>query len=123
MQRYPFQQSEKAPWRNYVSKVNSQTSVKSVWNRICKIKGKKSNTIVHRLSVSGKALTYNPSHNSSSAFSTDACTDAFTSVHNKAERHNLNFSSENVYNRPFCIKEFQDALVRRVHDTSAQISR
>ena len=54
--------------------------------------------------------------NSSSAFSTDA----FTSVCQKAERQNLNFSSENVevYNRPFSMQELWDALCR-AHDTSA----
>ena len=55
------------------------------------------------------------SYNYSSAFSTDT----FTSVRNKAEEENLNFSSENVevYNRPLCIEELQDALCR-AHDTS-----
>ena len=32
--------SKKTPWRNYISKLNSQASVKSVWNRIRKIKGR-----------------------------------------------------------------------------------
>ena len=46
------------------------------------------------------------SRNSSSAFSTDA------SVRQKAERQNLNFSSENVelHNRPFSMQELKDAL-------------
>ena len=53
--------------------------------------------------------------NSYSAFSTDA----FASVRKKAEKQNLNFSSDNgeVY-RPFSIEELQDAL-HRAHDTSA----
>ena len=34
-----IQYSKKTSWRNYVSKMNSQTLVKSVWNMICKIKG------------------------------------------------------------------------------------
>ena len=62
------------------------------------------------------ALADNFSHNSSSAFSTDA----FIFVRNKAEKHNLNFSSENVefYNRSFSVEELQDDL-HRAHDTSA----
>ena len=61
-------------------------------------------------------LADNVSHNSFSAFSTDA----FTSVPNKAEKQNMNFSSETVdaYNRPHCMDELQDAL-RRARDTSA----
>ena len=62
------------------------------------------------------ALADNISHNSSSAFSTDA----FTSVRCRAEKNNINFSSENVevYNMPFFLEELQDAL-RRARDTSA----
>ena len=37
--RRDIRHSKKTSWRNYVSKMNSQTSVKSVWNRIRKIKG------------------------------------------------------------------------------------
>ena len=61
--------------------MNSQTSVKSVWNRIRKIKGKNTSNTVHHLSVNDRdvtshhdianALADNVSHNSSSAFSTD----------------------------------------------------
>ena len=117
---------KKTSWRNYISKLNSQASVKSVWNRIRKIKGKESTNSIHHLSVNDRdvtshrgmanALTDNFSHNSSSAFSTDA----FTSVRCKAEKQNINFSSENVdvYNMPFSLEELQDAL-RRAHDTLA----
>ena len=118
--------SKKTSWRNYVSKLNSQTSVKSVWNRIRKIKGKESSNSIHHLSANDRdvtshrdianALADNFCHNSSSAFSTDA----FASVRSKAEKHNINFSSENaeVYNNSFSLEELQDAL-RRAHDTSA----
>ena len=43
----------------------------------------------------------------------------FTSVRCKAEKQNINFTSENVevYNRSFSLEELQDAL-RRAHDTS-----
>ena len=106
--------------------MNSQTSVKSVWDRIRKIKGKDTSNTVHYLSVNDRdvtshhdianALADNVSHNSSSAFSTDA----FASVRKKAERQTIQFSSDNaeVYNRPFSMEELQDAL-RRAHDSSA----
>ena len=97
-----------------------------MWNRIRKIKGKVSTNYIHHLSVNNRdvtshrdianALADNVSHHSSSAFSTDV----FTSVRCKAEKQNINVSSENVevYNRPFSLEELQDAL-RRAHDTSA----
>ena len=90
--RRDIRHSKKTFWRNYVSKMNSQTSVKSVWNRIRKIKGKDTSNTVHHLSVNDRdvtsnrdianALADNFSHNISSAFSTDA----FASVRKKAEK-------------------------------------
>ena len=118
--------SKKTSWRNYVSKLNSQGSVKSVWNRIRKIKGKESTNSIHHLSVNDRdvtshrgianALAANLSHNSSSAFSTDA----FASVRKKAEKQTIKFPSDNaeVYNKPFSTEELRDAL-RRAHDTAA----
>ena len=117
--------SKKTSWRSYVSKMNYQTSVKSVWNRIRKIKGKDTSNTVHHLSVNDRdvtshrdianALADNISHNSS-AFSTDA----FVSVRKKAKKQTLKFSSDNaeVYNKPLSMEELRHAL-RRAHDTSA----
>ena len=41
--------SKKTSWRNYISKLNSQASVKSMWNMIHKIKGKQSSNYIHHL--------------------------------------------------------------------------
>ena len=125
--RIYIRHSKNTAWRNYVSKMNSQTSIKSVWNRIRKIKGKESSNTIRHLTVNDRdvtshrdianSLTDNVSLNYSSAFRTDA----FTHVRQRAERENLSFSSQNVevYNRPFSMQELQDAL-RRAHDTSAR---
>ena len=82
--------------------MNSQTSVKSVWIRIRKIKRKDTSNTVHHLSVNDRdvtshrdianALADNLSHNSSSAFSIDA----FASVRKKAEKQTITFSSDNA---------------------------
>ena len=105
--------SKKTSWRNYVSKMNSETLIKSIWNRIRKSKGKESSNTVNNVSVTShcdiaNALADNFSHNSSSSFSTDAN----TSVSNKDEKQNLNLSSENVdvYTRPFSVDELQDQM-------------
>ena len=123
--RRDIRHSKKTFWRNYVSKMNSQTSVKSVCNRIRKIKGQDASKTVHHLSVNDRdvtshrdianALADNISHNSSFTFSTDD----FASVRKQAEKQSITFSSDNaeVYNRPFSMEELQDAL-RRAHDTS-----
>ena len=105
---------------------SKKTSVKSVWNRILKIKVKDTSNTLHHLSVNDRdvtshrdianALADHFSHNSSPAFSTDA----FASVRKKAEKKTLKFSSDNaeVYNKPLSMEELRDAL-RRAHDTSA----
>ena len=106
--RRNIQHSKKISWRNYVSKMNSQISVKSVWNRIRKIKGMESSSIIHDLFVNDRdvtshrdianALADNLSYNSSSVFSTDA----FATVRKEGEIQTINFSSDNteVCNRP-----------------------
>ena len=107
--RRVIRHSKKTSWRNYVSKVNFQTSVRTVWYRICKIKGKDTSNTVDHLSVSDRnvmfhcyianALADNYFPNSSPTFSTDA----FASVCKKAEKQTIKFSSDNAeeYNRPF----------------------
>ena len=79
--RRDIRHSKKTSWRNYVSKMNSQTMVKSVWNMIRKIKGKDTSNTFHHLSVNDRDVVYhrdianaladNFCNNSSSAFSTD----------------------------------------------------
>ena len=120
--RRDIRHSKKTSWINYVSKINSKTSVKSVWNRIRKIKGKEpSNTVsvnVNDRDVTSyrdiaNALADIFSHNSSSAFS------RYAYVRKKAARQNIHFLSDNteVYNRPFSIEELHDA--HKAHDSSA----
>ena len=114
--RTDIRHSKKTSWRNYLSKMNSQTSVKSVWNRIRKIKGKHTSNTVHHLSVNDRDVTSHRdianaladkfSHNSSSAFSTDS----FASVRKKAEKQTIKVSSDNaeVYNKPLSMEELWD---------------
>ena len=73
-----------------------------MWNRIRKIKEKESTNSIHHLSVNDRdvtshrdianALADNVSHNSSSAFSTDA----FASVRKKVEKQTINLLSDNA---------------------------
>ena len=106
--------------------MNSQISVRSVWNRIRKIKGKDTSNTVHHLSVNDRdvmshhdianALADNISHNSSFASNTDA----YASVCKKAEKQTIKFSFDNTeeYNRPFSMEKLYNDLLR-AHDTSA----
>ena len=56
--RRDIRHSKKPSWRKYVSKMNSQTSVKSEWIRIRKIKGKEPSNTLHHLSVNDRDATH-----------------------------------------------------------------
>ena len=45
--RRTIRQAKKNTWHNYVSKLNSRSSIKKVWNMIRKIKGKNSSSVNH----------------------------------------------------------------------------
>ena len=89
--RRDIRHSKKTSWRNYVSKMNSQTLVSSVWNLISKIKGNDTSSTVHNLSANTRDVTFhrgvantladNISHNYS-----------FASVRKKAEKQTIRFS-------------------------------
>ena len=47
--RRTVRQSKKKSWQNYVSKLNSRTSIKKVWEMVKKISGKRSSTALNHL--------------------------------------------------------------------------
>ena len=44
--------------KHYVYEMNFETLAKSVWNKMCKIKGKNTNNTVRHLSVNNKEVTF-----------------------------------------------------------------
>ncbi len=105
-------------WRNFVSKLTTQTPIKKCWEMIRKIKGKNGGPLFHHLEKDGKKLT-DPKEivtalgetfkNNSSAgnYSTK-----FQKNRQKKERKRLKFLSENLekYNKLFAIEELLSAL-------------
>ena len=55
--RRMIRQSKRTTWRNYVSQLNSQSSVKKTWDMIRKISGKGQINPVKQLVVSGQQIT------------------------------------------------------------------
>ncbi|KAK6171735.1 hypothetical protein SNE40_018173 [Patella caerulea] len=120
-----IRQAKKSSWQGYVSRINSRTSSKSVWDRIRRIKGKSSALSVNHLNVDNTTLTTFPdianslastiSFNSSSNFSSDA----FQGIKHQQEKRRLNFKSRNdeCYNDKFSISELRDSL-KRARDTA-----
>ncbi|KAG1696611.1 RNA-directed DNA polymerase from mobile element jockey [Nymphon striatum] len=55
--RSTIRQSKRESWRQYVSKLNSQSTIKSAWDRLRKIRGKGTSDGYKHLNVGGTAIT------------------------------------------------------------------
>ncbi|KAG1677310.1 RNA-directed DNA polymerase from mobile element jockey [Nymphon striatum] len=123
--RRTIRQAKRESWRQYVSKLNSQSSIKSAWDRLRKIRGKGTSDAYKHLNVGGTAITSQLGianalgqsfcRNSSS----DNCTGSFRSYKNRAESQQLDFKTTNteVYNQVFSLEELRRSL-RASKDTS-----
>ena len=123
--RRTLRQAKRDSWRGYVSRLNSRTPVKKVWQMIKRIAGKPQPTTVSHLEVNGttvdqphdiaNTLASTISHNSSSSHYTTV----FQHYKAQAEKCHLNFKSNNAesYNQLFSMPELQSALCRS-HDTA-----
>ena len=125
--RRTIRQAKKVSWRNYVSKLNSRSSIKKVWQMVRKISGKNNySNVVHLKKSDGSeaqskqdiadTLASNFSHNSSS----EHYTDKFQDIKQSKESKNINFKSQNNedYNKPFSMSELLDSL-HKANDTAA----
>ena len=123
--RRTIKQSKRMSWRQYVSRLNSRSSVKKTWEMIRKISGKNSRSNVGHLNVDDDVVT-------SKADIADVLADTFakkssSSNYSKSfqklqytkEKTKLNFKSNNNehYNKDFTIKELRKAL-KKCHDTA-----
>ena len=99
--RRTIRSSRRQSWQTFVSKINSRTSLKKVWNLVSKISGKKSPTAVHHLNVNNNEITSGLDiantfgHTFSSNSSTEHYTDAFNAHCKKVEKQPLKFKSNN----------------------------
>jgi ribonuclease HI len=118
-------ESKRNSWKQYVSKLNSRTPAKKVWDMIRKISGKQLNTSKHLNNPDGSKCTEKhdivnllagefEKNSSSNHYS-----QKFQTYKNNIEKHKLNFDSDNIedYNIPFNITELHDSLTK-CHDTA-----
>ena len=123
--RKTIKTAKRTSWKQYVSKLNSRTPAKKVWDMIQKINGKsKTNKLIHLKSKNGNintskkeissVLGENFQQNSSSS----NYSETFQNI--KKEKEKLDFSSLNQekYNLPFNFNELSEAL-KKSHDTAA----
>ena len=125
--RRTVRQAKKKSWQTYVSKLNSRSSVKKVWDMVRKISGKnKAPTVNHLKKSNSESVTDQKdiadylaqtfSKNSSS----NNYSKQFQNFKNVQEKTKLNFKSNNEeqYNIPFSLQELRESL-SKAHDTAS----
>jgi exonuclease III len=112
-------------WKQYVSKLNSKTNIKSTWDMVRRISGKHNPSRVYHLTSNNVKITESADICNvlaeSFAFnsSADNYSPTFNTFRKIAEKKKLNFNSNNAecYNEYFTLHELQNAL-HRSNDTS-----
>ena len=122
--RRTIRSAKRKSWRDFVSRLDSRISVKTVWKAVRRIKGKDSNAIGH-LKVQGRTVT-SPKEiadclaaSIADQSSTAHYTPEFQRIKIREERYPINFLSDNSedYNQPFSLEELRDSLSKS-HDTA-----
>lgn len=123
--RKTIRTSKRDSWRSFVSKLNSSTPMKKVWNMVKRISGKSQPSYVRHLLIDNNKIE-NPqdiANALASTFSFNSSTDHYTKSFRKVqtlhEKRQLKFQSDNSesYNMTFSRSELQDAL-HQAHDTA-----
>ena len=124
--RRTVRRAKKKSWQSYVSKLNSRSSVKKVWDMIRKISGKQkapiikhlnkpnSDTITDKKDIADCLAKTFSKHSSSENYSRE-----FQKYKCQQEKQKLNFLSNNdeKYNMHFSIEELRESLDQS-HDTA-----
>ena len=113
--RCTIKESKKKSWKQYVSKLNSRTSIKKVWDMVHKIQGKGKSSSLGHLNVNNKKVTSKKdiSNTLADAFSKHSSSENYTrkfkNIKQQKEERNLKFSSDNseTYNQPFSLSELK----------------
>ena len=124
--RLIVKKAKRESWQNYVSKLNTRSSVKKTWDMIRKISGKYQGHPIEFLKTADgdiatdresivEVLADEFSYNSSSAHYSSK----FQKYQKKQEKKKLSFTSDNTesYNAPFTLLELQLSL-KNSHDTA-----
>ena len=117
--RNTFKKAQTESWINYVSSINSNTSIDKIWKRVQKIKGKFTKKPPPLLTDNSGNETQDPCVTSTifgETFASVSATENYTPEFlrykriQEAKRLDFNSNNEESYNRPFSEEEFQHAL-------------
>ena len=121
--RRTIKQSKRASWRQYVSGLNSRSSVKKTWDMIRKISGKNTSLNVGHLNVDDVVTKADITDALADTFAEKSSSSnysaAFQKFQSTKEKTKLNFKSNTIkiYNKDFTMKELRKAL-KKCHDTT-----
>ena len=124
--RRVIKESKRNSWRQYVSKLNSRSSVKRVWDMVRKISGKHSTCAsTHLKMADGTEVTERQdiANTLADGFEKNSSSDHYTAKFQRfkaiRERQHHKFSSDNLelYNELFSMHELKTAL-SKAHDTA-----
>ena len=123
--RRTIRESKHKSWKQFLSRLNSRTSIKKVWDMVRKIQGKGKSTSVNHLKKNNDNITSKKdiANTLADSFSKNSSSENYTSkfrnIKNQQEKQKLKFTSDNNenYNSEFLLSELTDAL-SKAHDTS-----
>ena len=123
--RCTIRDSKRKSLKQYVSKLNSRTSIKKVWDMVRKIQGKGKSASVNHLKknnthvTSKKDIANTLADNFSEKSSSENYSAKFRKIKDQQEKQKLKFTSDNSesYNSKFSLTELTDAL-SKAHDSS-----
>ena len=123
--RQIIRNNKKKSWQDYVSKLNTRSSMKKCWDMVRKISGKGGARKVKHIIKNGNSMT-DPKDIANTLGETISQNSSVTNyspkfqhIQNRTERHKLRFPSDNLeaYNQLFSINELGAALDKS-HDTA-----
>ena len=123
--RRTIQESKRKSGKQYVSRLNSRTSIKNVWDMVRKIQDKRTSASVNHLKKNNDNITSKKdiANTLADSFSNNSFSENYTSkfrnIKNQQEKQKLKFTSANTenYNSEFLLSELTDAL-SKAHDIS-----
>ena len=120
-----IRETKRLSWQNYVSGLNSRTTVKKAWDMVRKISGKVSQTPLRHLKTNNTLITdiTTITNTLAKTFSDNSSSNHYSPTFQQfktiQEQQTINFRSQNLepYNILFSLEELNSAL-RASHDTS-----
>ena len=124
--RRTIRRAKKESWCNYVSKLNTNTSVKQTWNMVRKISGKHASSPTKFLNTpagtasSKKEIADTLGETFAKNSSTDNYTEEFKKFKSAKEKSPINFASQNTesYNKPLTVEELEVVLGKSKDSTT-----